>query len=193
MPAEAGRGGVSMAYDLNNVNFLVVDENPHMRKLVFTILRPFGVDTLSEAADGASALTMISVSHVDILITDWLTGGMDGLEFMRQIRKGFDCPNPYLPVILMTAHSEKQRVMAARDSGVTEFLAKPISAKSLSERIESIIERPRPFVQTKTYFGPERRRHNWSDYVGQERRGSDQERDGAAPSTEEVARLVEKM
>jgi DNA-binding response OmpR family regulator len=78
--------------------------------------------------------------------------------------------NPYVPIIMMTGHSEKKRVTAARDAGVTEFLAKPISAKALHQRILNIVANPRPFIKTKTYFGPDRRRSVSSSYSGPERR-----------------------
>jgi DNA-binding response OmpR family regulator len=60
---------------------------------------------------------------------------------------------------MLTGHSEKKRVIAARDAGVTEFLAKPISAKGLYQRILNVVANPRPFIKTKTYFGPDRRRN----------------------------------
>jgi two-component system, chemotaxis family, chemotaxis protein CheY len=73
---------------------------------------------------------------------------------------------------MLTGHSEKKRVTAARDAGITEFMAKPISAKALYQRILNVVVNPRPFVKTKTYFGPDRRRSNSANYVGPERRKS---------------------
>ena len=78
--------------------------------------------------------------------------------------------NPYVPIIMLNGHSEKKRVVAARDAGITEFMAKPISAKSLYQRIVNVVANPRPFIKTKTYFGPDRRRNVNSNYVGAERR-----------------------
>ena len=78
--------------------------------------------------------------------------------------------NPYVPIIMLTGHSDKKRVMAARDSGVTEFLAKPISANALYQRILNVVANPRPFIKTKTYFAPDRRRLANPNYVGVERR-----------------------
>ncbi len=71
---------------------------------------------------------------------------------------------------MLTGHSEKKRVTAARDAGITEFLAKPISAKGLYQRIVNVVANPRPFIKTKTYFGPDRRRNVNPNYVGAERR-----------------------
>ncbi len=62
---------------------------------------------------------------------------------------------------------------AARDAGVTEFLTKPISPKALYQRIVSVVTNPRPFIKTKTYFGPDRRRHASLNYAGPERRKGD--------------------
>jgi DNA-binding response OmpR family regulator len=78
--------------------------------------------------------------------------------------------NPYAPIIMLTGHSEKRRVTVARDAGVTEFLAKPISAKGLYQRILNVVANPRPFIKTKTYFGPDRRRNTVNTYIGPERR-----------------------
>jgi DNA-binding response OmpR family regulator len=94
----------------------------------------------------------------------------DGLELTQMIRQPGGNANPYVPIIMMTGHSEKRRVTAARDAGITEFLAKPVSAKGLYERIVSVIVNPRPFIKTKTYFGPDRRRSAVSTYTGPERR-----------------------
>jgi DNA-binding response OmpR family regulator len=78
--------------------------------------------------------------------------------------------NPYVPIIMLTGHSEKKRVVGSRDAGVTEFLAKPISAKALYERILNVVANPRPYIKSKTYFGPDRRRGVNPNYVGAERR-----------------------
>jgi DNA-binding response OmpR family regulator len=94
----------------------------------------------------------------------------DELELTQMIRQPGANPNPYVAIIMLTGHSEKKRVVAARDAGVTEFLAKPISAKALYQRIMNIVVNPRPFIKTRTYFGPDRRRNVNLNYVGVERR-----------------------
>jgi PleD family two-component response regulator len=106
----------------------------------------------------------------DIVITDWAMPIFDGLELAQMIRQPESKGNPYAPIIMLTGHSEKRRVTVARDAGVTEFLAKPISAKGLYQRILNVVASPRPFIKTKTYFGPDRRRNTNSAYMGPERR-----------------------
>ena len=98
---------------------------------------------------------------------DW---GFDGLELAQMIRQPNSHANPFTAIIMLTGHSEKARVMAARDAGITEFMAKPISAKALYHRIISVIANPRPFVKTKSYFGPDRRRRIKPSFGGSERR-----------------------
>jgi two-component system, chemotaxis family, chemotaxis protein CheY len=78
-----------------------------------------------------------------------------------------------VPIIMVSGHTEKHRVEAARDAGVTEFLIKPITGHSLFSRIAEILERPRPFVRCDNYFGPDRRRHPLENYAGPWRRAED--------------------
>ena len=156
--------------EFNKLRFLVCDDNPHMRRILRTLLHSFGAREVHEAEEGASALEMYSHYLPDIIITDWAMPIFDGLELTQMIRQPGASGNPYVPIIMLTAHSEKRRVTIARDAGVTEFLAKPISAKALYQRIMAVVANPRPFIKTKTYFGPDRRRNTTVKYIGPERR-----------------------
>lgn len=158
--------------DFNKLRFQICDDNPHMRRILRTLLHSFGAREVYEAEDGATALEMFSHSVPDILICDWAMPIFDGLELTQIIRQPEGIGNPYVPIIMLTGHSEKRRVMVARDAGVTEFLAKPISAKALYQRILSVVAHPRPFIRTKNYFGPDRRRNTNQAYIGPERRGT---------------------
>jgi DNA-binding response OmpR family regulator len=66
-------------------------------------------------------------------------------------------------------------VVEARDAGVNEFVAKPVTARTLLDRIVATIYRPRAFVRTKDYFGPDRRRRADPDYAGPLRRAAELE------------------
>jgi len=160
-------------YNLSRLNFLIVDDNKHMRALVKSILHALGVKNVLEASDGADAFKELRHFPADVIICDWNMSPLDGLDFVRMVRTGSDSPNPFVPIIMLTGHTEMNRVMEARDSGVHEFLAKPISAKKLYSRIRSIIENPRPFVRAGLYFGPDRRRKTNPNYNGPERRKAD--------------------
>ena len=156
--------------DFNKLRFLVCDDNPHMRRILRTLLHSFGAREVYEAEDGATALEMYTHYVPDIVIADWAMPIFDGLELAQMIRQPESKGNPYAPIIMLTGHSEKRRVTYARDAGVTEFLAKPISAKGLYQRILNVVASPRPFIKTKTYFGPDRRRNTNTAYIGPERR-----------------------
>lgn len=156
--------------DFNRLRFLVIDDNAHMRRIVRTLLHGFGAREVYEAEDGAAGLEAFTHYMPDIVITDWAMPIFDGLELTSMIRQPGANANPYVAIIMLTGHSEKKRVLEARDAGVTEFLAKPISAKALYQRILNVVVNPRPFIKTKTFFGPDRRRNHSSSYVGPERR-----------------------
>lgn len=159
---------------LQSLNILLVDDNQHMRAITSAILQSAGIRNIREVADGAAALDAVRDHSVDLAIVDFNMFPLDGVEFTRLIRNSPDSANPYLPIIMMTGHSEKHRVVEARDAGVTEFVVKPITAKAVFDRIQSVIMRPRPFVKTEDYFGPDRRRTNPSNFKGPFRRSTDQ-------------------
>jgi DNA-binding response OmpR family regulator len=89
------------------------------------------------------------------------------------LRRDADSPNPYAPVLMLTAHTEASRVEAARDAGVTGFVKKPISARLLFERITSALTDTRMFVRSADFFGPDRRHGQDPNYAGPLRRASD--------------------
>ena len=162
--------------DFNKLRFLIADDNAHMRRILRTLLHSFGVRVAYEAEDGASALDMFIHYVPDIIVCDWAMPIFDGLELTQMIGQPDGQGNPYTPIIMLTGHSDKRRVMMARDAGVTEFLAKPISAKALYQRVVNVVASPRPFIKTKNYFGPDRRRNIHAAYIGPERRqGGDAE------------------
>jgi len=144
--------------DISKLRMLLVDDYAPMRKILIEILRELGVRHIEQADTGEDALVRIKEIEPDILITDNLMQPMDGLELTRQIRKGVDGIDPFLPVIMVSGMTERSSIIAARDSGVTEFLAKPMTVRLLYLRICSVIKIPRTFVRTDEFIGPDRRR-----------------------------------
>ena len=155
------------------LQILLADDNQHMRAITATILNSAGFRRIREVRDGAEAMDALRDWPADLAIVDFNMAPLDGVEFTRLIRNSSDTPNPYLPIIMMTGHSERSRVVEARDAGVTEFIAKPITAKAVLDRIHSVIYKPRPFVKSETYFGPCRRRISDKNYAGPWRRATD--------------------
>ena len=118
------------------------------------------------AADGEEALQIIRSEPVDILLTDLKMPKLDGMELLARVRQ----ESPSTEVVMLTGHTHIDQVRQARDAGVNEFLAKPVSVKSLMARLVAVIEQPRPYVRTGVYFGPCRRRRGSNEYHGTERR-----------------------
>ena len=158
---------------LQSLDVLLADDNPNMRSIIFAMLKSIGVTKLREVADGSAALEALNARPADLAIVDFRMLPVDGVTFTQLIRTAPDSPNPYLPIIMMTGHSERRRVTEARDAGVTEFVTKPVNAPALLARIEAVIMRPRPFIRGGDYFGPDRRRTQPDNYVGPFRRASD--------------------
>jgi two-component system, chemotaxis family, chemotaxis protein CheY len=156
--------------NFSRLRFLIIDDNAHMRRITRTLLVGYGSREVFEAEDGATGLEAFTQYVPDIVITDWVMPIFDGLELTQMIRQPGTNANPYVPIIMLTGHTEKTRVVGARDAGITEFLAKPISATSLYERILNLVANPRSFIRTRSYFGPDRRRNVNPNYVGPERR-----------------------
>ncbi|NEX93588.1 response regulator [Caulobacter sp. 17J65-9] len=158
---------------LDALDILLVDDNPYMRRIVVAVLRGAGVQSIREVGDGSEALTQLRQRPADIAIVDFNMFPLDGVQFTKLVRNSPDSPNPFLPIIMMTGHSERSRVMEARDAGVTEFVVKPVTAKALLSRLNAVIFYPRPFIRTESYFGPDRRRQPDPTYAGPLRRGTD--------------------
>jgi CheY-like chemotaxis protein len=155
---------------LENISFLIVEDNLFARDLMRDILEIIGVRHVTFARNGHEAYKSFKAMPADVILLDWQMDTMDGIEFTRLVRGRQDSPNPYVPIIMMTAYSDRSHVFKARDVGVTEYLIKPFSAKALFDRIQAVIERPRRFVRIGKYFGPDRRRKEKS-FVGLDKRG----------------------
>jgi CheY-like chemotaxis protein len=161
-----------MASPFEKLTILIAEDNKPMRSLVRDILDALGVGTILEAVDGTAAMKQLGSNAVDIVILDWNMEPMDGLELTRQIRTSPESPDQFVPIIMLSGHTERARVLQARDAGVTEFMAKPVSVKALCARINAIIDAPRPFIRANGYFGPDRRRRVLP-FNGPERRTDD--------------------
>ncbi len=162
-----------MAVSSIPISVLVIDDNHHMRSLIKELLKAIGITDVREASEPIEALELMKTVPIDILLVDFSMPMIDGVEFVHMIRTGDDSPNPFIPIIMITGHSEKSKVLSARDAGVNEFLVKPINAKSLMMRLQNVIERPRPFIRISSYFGPDRRRGDNPKFEGPWRRKDD--------------------
>lgn len=162
-----------MPFDFKKLTILVVEDTAPMRKLITSVLETLGVGRIYSAENGERGFELFKRENPDIVIADWHMAPMSGIELTHEIRTNMMSPNRMAPIVLVTGYSALSRVSEARDVGVTEFLVKPFSANDLAKRIAYVINKPRDFIDCKTYFGPDRRRRNTPDYKGPFRRVED--------------------
>lgn len=162
-----------MGFKFERLSVLIVEDTVPMRKLVTSVLETLGVGTILNSTDGEKGFESFCRNNPDIVIADWHMIPMSGIELVQKIRKSPESPNKMVPVIMMTGYSAMLRVSEARDNGATEFLVKPFSANDLARRIAHVINKPRDFIETDSFFGPDRRRRKVEDYSGPFRRGDD--------------------
>src|SRR5277367_1229894 len=140
--------GVGMVrIDFNRLRFLVIDDNAHMRRILRTLLHGFGTREVHEAEDGAAGLEAFTHYVPDIVLTDWVMPIFDGLELTQMIRQPGANANPYVPIIMLTGHSEKKRVVVAR----TKTYFGPDRRRNVNPN----------------YVGPERRKGGKADVIRQ--------------------------
>ena len=162
-----------MGFKFDRLSILIVEDTAPMRKLVCSVLETLGVGSVLTATDGEKGFELFCNTRPDIVIADWHMAPMSGIELVHKIRREEQSPNQTVPIIMMTGYSALPRVAEARDKGATEFLVKPFSANDLARRIAYVINKPRDFIETKDYFGPDRRRKIVADYKGPRRRSAD--------------------
>jgi two-component system chemotaxis response regulator CheY len=146
--------------NLAGLSVLIVDDIKAMRAIIRTTLRNFGIEQVVEAADGLAALEILSERQVDVVISDICMAPMDGIEFTRRLRQPNNGLNPFVPVLMVSGHTEVSLVKEAQAAGVTAFLAKPITPANLLKKLTALLVSPPPLVQTRTYCGPDRRRNS---------------------------------
>jgi len=140
------------------LKLLFVDDAPHTRLMLRELLRNTDWPH-AEFADGvAAAIRQIQTKPPDLVFTDWQMPGESGLDLIRAIRERPDSPDPLLPVILLTASGGAEYVLGARQAGANDFLVKPISMRRIIERVINAVTRPRPFIVSPFYKGPDWRR-----------------------------------
>jgi CheY-like chemotaxis protein len=143
---------------MREIKVLIVDDEHYTRKVIRTLLTAIGCVKIHEAEDGPSGLEMIRAIGPDVVLLDWQMPGMDGAEFVRMVRQPNNFPYPNVPIIMLTGHGERSRVLEAVRLGVHEFLLKPVSSGTLLARLLSVLTKPRAIIKRGDYYGPERRK-----------------------------------
>mgnify|MGYP002631949674 CR=1 FL=1 len=149
---------------------LVLEDNLLSQRLVKSILHSFRIRELHMVEDGVSGSKVLEHTKIDLILCDFDMNLMNGTDFIKSVRDSENQTIQVIPIIMLTGYTEHHRVVNALNSGVNEFLTKPVVPLSLYKRIISIIDHPRTFIRSVNYNGPDRRRRK-SAYSGEERRG----------------------
>lgn len=151
-------------YRLDRCTILLVEDNAFIRQTLEDLLRHFGIGQVLTANNGEEAISLLKGMKnlgspgPDLIISDIVMTPIDGLLLLRWVRASPESPNRFVPFMMMSGAADREYVSAARDLGANEFLAKPFSVYTVFSHIAEVIEKPRPFIVTKEFFGPDRRR-----------------------------------
>jgi len=121
------------------MKILVVDDFATMRRIIKNLLRDIGFSNITEADDGSSALPLLQNGDFDFLVTDWNMPGMPGIELLKAVRASPKLAK--LPVLMVTAESKREQIIAAAQAGVNGYIVKPFNAVTLKEKLDKIFER----------------------------------------------------
>jgi two-component system, chemotaxis family, chemotaxis protein CheY len=138
---------------LRKLRVLIVDDVDLFRELIHGILLNVGISDIEALGCPEKALGLLSRNPFDVVFADWEMPSMSGLDFVRAIRK-INGPSAYAAIIMVTSHAEMARVVEARDAGINEYVIKPITGREILSKLQSVINNPRTFIRTETYFGP---------------------------------------
>ena len=156
------RGSTVKAYDLSQLRITVVEDDRQMRTILAACLNAFGITDVQICADGKEALDRLWLYPADIVLTDWEMKPMSGIELVRSLRDELTSPRPDIPIIMITGHTQADKVMLARDCGVTLFLAKPIAPHALYARLVHVVEQTADAAQDETRAATPR---SWSAHI----------------------------
>jgi len=137
--------------------FLVADANPYFSRIVVGLLRSFGANSVAEVRNSFDAIRTLNAHKVDILLCDDRLPPHGGLQVTHAIRRKADNENRSVPILIMAGETRESLIKIARDAGASMVVAKPLSPSSLYDRLTWIAFNPRQFVDTPTYYGPDRR------------------------------------
>ena len=115
---------------------LIVDDEPFNLDLLEQELEEQGYETCA-AADGEKALQVLSEESPDLVLLDWMMPGMDGIEVLKHMRDHAEWQR--LPVIMLTARTASQDLVAALDAGADDYVTKPINEAELFARIRAML------------------------------------------------------
>ncbi len=168
----------------DRLSIMVVEDNEYMLDILVNSLKRMGFTRVTKCKNGKEAVEYLkltgkgfgtAVDAIDIVISDFIMSPVSGVHLLQWLRDDKASPSRFMPFIMLSGAADRVNVEASRDHGVNDFMAKPFSVENIYKVLQRIIDAPRQFVTTQTYFGPDRRRSSKAGPPkGQERRKPDE-------------------
>ena len=146
------------------LGLVIVDEDHGYGNIPIQWLRSLGVNNVVRDASPTDARRIVGERQIDVIITEWYP------QFVAFLRDPEKNPQLHSPIRVVTGQVHAKEIFAARDAGVDDVMAKPVSAGVLTSHIHDIVVDRHPFTENPTFFGPHRRRRKSNDFDGPERR-----------------------
>jgi two-component system chemotaxis response regulator CheY len=141
--------------NLQEMKVLVVDDSSTARQFLSEMLRQIGIGHIAAAADGAEAIERLRVFPADIMLCDLHMAPLDGIELTRLIRNANDSPNPYLPIIMLTADATPAQMKSAMSAGMNAFMSKPVKMHALHRKLVAIFAHPLVYIRDGRTLRPQ--------------------------------------
>ncbi|MDX2222491.1 MAG: response regulator [Rhodospirillaceae bacterium] len=167
----------------DRLSILVIEDNEYMLDVFINALKRMGFTRVFRAKTGKEAVEYLrsttkgftASEQVDVVISDLIMSPITGQHVLQWLRDDKGSPNRFMPFIMISGAADRVNVEAARDKGVSEFMAKPFSVENVYKVLQRLIDAPRQYITTQTYFGPDRRRSSKAGPpMGAERRKPDE-------------------
>jgi CheY-like chemotaxis protein len=143
--------------NLERTVVLLVDNNPQGAQILRQLLLGFGVRSPIHCDTAVEAQEVLRMNEIDLLVANDALPDMSGFDLVSWLRRSKLEPNAFVSSIIVCGHVRRGQVNKARDCGANFLLTKPISTQILMERVLWVAREKRPFLDTGSYLGPDRR------------------------------------
>ena len=172
--------GAMQVTEFKDIRILMIGEKGHGRSLLRTLLNSLGLSRVAFLDNTGKALQSLRREQFDIVFCDEEAGPLSPTEFIKSLRRDLETCDVTIPVILISAGASRRQIVAARDSGANDVIAKPVSAETIRRKLGSLVLQPQTFVTAKSFLGPDRRRTGDDRRQFGERRPFGEDRRGTA-------------
>ena len=121
-----------------NMKVMIVDDFATMRRILRNILKQIGFKNIIEADDGKHALKELKKEKVDLIMCDWNMPEMPGIELLKNVRSDDELKN--IPFVMVTAEAQKDNILEAVKSGVSNYVVKPFTAETITEKLNKVFD-----------------------------------------------------